>query len=54
MITSNQDEYSRSINNLNIVAFKDVQAPKLILARKDSLGEPVEQIILSSGTIYED
>lgn len=42
-ITSNRDEYSRSTENLDIVAFKDVRAPELILYRKDS----EEQIILT-------
>lgn len=47
-IITNHDEFSRSIENLEIVAFKDVRAPELILSRKDSEGDPVEQIILSA------
>jgi hypothetical protein len=42
------DEYSRSIENLEIVAFRDAKAPELIIARHDEHDNFVQEIILSA------
>jgi hypothetical protein len=47
-ITDNRDEFSRSIDNLEIVAFRDSKAPELIIARHDEHGNFTQEVTLSA------